>query len=278
MSDQSRTILCVDDEPSIINALRRLLRREGYRFLSATSGKEGLDILKENEVQIVVSDQRMPEMSGTEFLARVKEAYPDALRIVLTGYTEVDSITESINKGHIYKFFLKPWNDQNLRLEIKQAFEQHELIKANEQLVNTVVTQNEQLSSINENLESLIEERTMEIALKNQALALSHAILEEVPISIIGVDNGGTIVLANAMARSTFTDGTVDVGKPFSTYFQNDVCQCFESVVENGEDRMVDIDLEPNKPTRISISPLHGNQGKTNGAIITMMTEQGKRS
>lgn len=153
MPDQPQTILCVDDEPSIINALRRLFRREGYRFLSAASGQEGLKILKANEVQIVVSDQRMPEMSGTEFLARVKETNPDALRIVLTGYIDIDSITESINKGHIYKFFLKPWNDQNLKLEIKQAFEQHELIQANKQLANTVVKQNELLSSINENIE-----------------------------------------------------------------------------------------------------------------------------
>jgi DNA-binding NtrC family response regulator len=83
---------------------------------------------------MVISDQRMPKMSGTEFLAALKTKYPDVLRIILSGYTEVDSITESINKGHIYKFLSKPWNDHNLKLEIKQALEQYDLIQANKKL------------------------------------------------------------------------------------------------------------------------------------------------
>ncbi len=116
MNEYQHTVLCVDDEENILNSLRRLLRNEGYRLLRAKSGDDGLKILKENDVHLVDSDQRMPEMSGTEFLARVWENYPDVIRIVLTGYTDVDSITESITKGQSYKFFLKPWNDQNLNL------------------------------------------------------------------------------------------------------------------------------------------------------------------
>ncbi len=104
----NRGLLIVDDEENILHSLKRLLRKENYRILTATSGGDGLEILKEHDVHLVVTDQRMPGMSGTEFLAKVKENYQEVIRIVLSGYTEVDSITESINKGHIYKFMLKP--------------------------------------------------------------------------------------------------------------------------------------------------------------------------
>lgn len=270
MAEHERTILCIDDEISILNSLRRLLRRDGYRFLSATSGEEGLKILGENNIQIVVSDQRMPEMSGTEFMAKVKEAYPEVLRIILTGYTEVDSITESVNKGNIYKFFLKPWNDQNLKLEIKQAFEQYELIQANKKLVKKVVEQNEMLSSVNENLEHLIEERTEELALKNQALALSHAILEDAPVSIMGVDQSGTIVLANGMARSMMMNGGVSVGMQFESYFPKEVCDSLENVLEKSESQNIEAELTDGAPAIINMSPLQGNAGSATGVILTM--------
>ncbi len=134
MNENRHTVLCVDDEKIILKALKRLLRKEDYRILTASSGEEGLKVMEENDVHMVISDQRMPEMNGTEFLAALKIKYPDVIRIMLSGYTEVDSITESINKGHIYKFLLKPWNDHNLKLEIKQALEQYDLIQANKKL------------------------------------------------------------------------------------------------------------------------------------------------
>ncbi|MBI4998500.1 MAG: EAL domain-containing protein [Rhodocyclales bacterium] len=119
---ESRTLLLVDDEPHILSALTRLLRRDGYRILTATSAAEGLELLALNEVQVIVSDQRMPEMSGTEFLGRVKEMYPKTIRIVLSGYTELRSITDAINHGAIYKFLTKPWEDALLRENIREAF------------------------------------------------------------------------------------------------------------------------------------------------------------
>ena len=156
MEDKIFTILCVDDEQSILNALKRLLRKEGYQLLFANSGKEGLEILKANEVHLVISDQRMPEMSGTEFLEIVKEKYPDVLRIILTGYSDIDSITESINKGNIYKFFFKPWNDIRLKSEIRQITEQIQLIQANKRLDETVVQQNKELNEMNTKVDHLV--------------------------------------------------------------------------------------------------------------------------
>ncbi|MFH1495300.1 MAG: response regulator, partial [Pseudomonadota bacterium] len=102
-----RTILLVDDEANILSALTRLLRPQGYRILRAGSGREGLELLAQNEVGVIVSDQRMPEMTGVEFLHQVRELYPDTVRIVLSGYTELNSITDAINRGAIYKFLTK---------------------------------------------------------------------------------------------------------------------------------------------------------------------------
>ncbi|MBI4996734.1 MAG: EAL domain-containing protein [Rhodocyclales bacterium] len=118
----ARTLLLVDDEANILSALTRVLRRDGYRILTATSAAEGLELLALNEVQVIVSDQRMPEMSGTDFLGRVREMYPDTIRIVLSGYTELRSITDAINRGAIYKFLTKPWEDELLRENIREAF------------------------------------------------------------------------------------------------------------------------------------------------------------
>ena len=121
-----RTLLVVDDEPNMLSALSRLLRGDGYRILTAGSAREGLDLLALNAVQVIVSDQRMPGMSGTEFFFRVKQLHPDTVRIVLSGYTELGSVTDAINQGAIYKFLTKPWDDDALRETIKQAFRLHE--------------------------------------------------------------------------------------------------------------------------------------------------------
>nr|MBL8411545.1 EAL domain-containing protein [Dechloromonas sp.] len=120
--DGAQTLLLVDDEPNILNSLSRLLRREGYSILTATSPTEAFDLLAKHPVQVILSDQRMPDMSGTEFFARVRQLYPDTIRIVLTGYTDLDSVTSAINRGAIYKFLTKPWDDDQLRDQVREAF------------------------------------------------------------------------------------------------------------------------------------------------------------
>ncbi|MBI2275886.1 MAG: EAL domain-containing protein [Dechloromonas sp.] len=121
-TDAGQTLLLVDDEPNILNALTRLLRRENYQILAASSPIEAFDLLAKHPVQVILSDQRMPEMSGTEFFSRVRQLYPDTIRIVLTGYTDLDSVTGAINRGAIYKFLTKPWDDDQLREQVREAF------------------------------------------------------------------------------------------------------------------------------------------------------------
>ncbi|OEY66577.1 EAL domain-containing protein [Marinobacter sp. X15-166B] len=121
-----KTLLLLDDEENILRALNRVLRRDGYRILSTTSVQEAFNLLAENEVQVILSDQRMAEMSGTEFFRQVKELYPNTVRIVLSGYTDLRSVTEAINQGAIYRFVTKPWDDRQIREHIQQAFRYRE--------------------------------------------------------------------------------------------------------------------------------------------------------
>jgi diguanylate cyclase (GGDEF)-like protein len=124
-----RTLLLVDDEENIRNALRRLLRSDGYQILVATGPIEAFELLATHRVGVILADQRMPDMSGTEFLRRVKDIYPDAIRIVLSGYTDLDTVTASINQGSVYKFLVKPWDNDALREVLREAFWRYELSK-----------------------------------------------------------------------------------------------------------------------------------------------------
>lgn len=127
-----RTLLLLDDEENVLRSLVRLFRRDGYHILTANSVREAFDLLASNSAQVIVSDQRMPDMSGTEFLGRVRDLYPDTIRLVLSGYTDVATITEAINRGAIYRFLTKPWNDEELREHIHAAFRAYERRAAGE--------------------------------------------------------------------------------------------------------------------------------------------------
>jgi len=120
--DPAQTLLLVDDEANILNALTRALRQDGYRILTAICAEDALDILGREQVHVILSDQRMTGMTGTELLSKVKDMHPDTVRIVLSGFTDLDVVTEAINQGAIYKFLTKPWNDEELRLQIQHAF------------------------------------------------------------------------------------------------------------------------------------------------------------
>jgi diguanylate cyclase (GGDEF)-like protein/PAS domain S-box-containing protein len=120
-----QTLLVVDDDPNVLAALHRLFRRDNYRVVTAGSPAEGFEMLALYRVQVILCDQRMPGMSGIEFLSKVKEMYPDTMRIILSGYTGVETVLDSINRGAIYRFYTKPWNDAELRDNVRLAFRQY---------------------------------------------------------------------------------------------------------------------------------------------------------
>jgi len=157
------TLLFVDDEANILSALKRLFRASGFTLLTAESGAAGLEILSAEDVDLVISDMRMPVMSGAQFLSQVKEKYPDTIRILLTGYSEVDAAISAINDGGIYRYLQKPWDEQDLLLTVQHALEQQALKRQTERLTALVHTQNEQLKWFNLDLERQVAARTGEV-------------------------------------------------------------------------------------------------------------------
>ena len=201
-----RTLLLVDDEENITSALTRLLRRDGYQIFRANSGKQGLEILAQNQVGVIISDQRMPEMTGTEFLSRVRDLYPDTIRIVLSGYTDLNSVTDAINRGAIYKFLTKPWEDDLLRENIEEAFRRYEMTIENANMARELVSLNEKMAQINANLEQRVEQKTSEAGLNLGILNVAQEVLNHLPLAVIGIGEDGLIAMANRRAQDWFGD------------------------------------------------------------------------
>ncbi len=129
----SPTLLILDDEEAVVRSLKRLFRKEGYNTLTATRGEEALKLLEQQDVGVILSDQRMPEMTGVEFLSHSREIRPDAVRMVLSGYADIEAVTAAVNHGNIYKFLVKPWDEQILRSHVREAFEYYELARRGSQ-------------------------------------------------------------------------------------------------------------------------------------------------
>lgn len=128
-------ILIVDDEPHVLAALKRAFISEPYKIFTAESAAEGLEILKTHRIKVVISDEKMPGMPGSEFLSIVRAQFPYAIRIMLTGHPNMDILMKSINDGELYRFITKPWDDIELRLIVRNALEKYTLEEANRGLI-----------------------------------------------------------------------------------------------------------------------------------------------
>lgn len=199
-----RTLLLVDDEANILASLKRIMRRDHYNILTACSGQEGLDILAQNEVDVIVSDQRMPGMTGVEFLRAAKGLYPDTVRIVLSGYTELQSVTDAVNEGAIYKFLTKPWDDAQLRGHIEEAFRRKEMADENQRLNLEVRTANQGLAAANRQLEEVLKQKQQQINRDEVSLDIVREALQHVPLPVIGLDDDDVVAFANDSAQSLF--------------------------------------------------------------------------
>jgi len=170
----SFTILCVDDEANILAALQRLLTKRGYTVLTADSAARGLVLLESTSIQLVISDMRMPEMDGAAFLEQVRTRWPDTMRLLLTGFSDVPSILHAINKGEIYRYITKPWDEQELTLTVRQVRERVELQYQKQQLEAQVREQNESLRLLNAELESKVVARTEDLHIANTKLKKNY--------------------------------------------------------------------------------------------------------
>lgn len=204
---RERTLLLVDDEPNIVSALKRLFRRDGYRIITAASGQEGLQRMAEYEVDVVLSDQRMPGMTGVEFLRRAKELYPDTVRMVLSGYTELQSITDAVNEGAIYRFLTKPWDDERLRVHVQEGFHQKGLADENRRLAHEVRQAGEELTTVNARLEKILNSQQAQIDLEEARASNARDMMDLLPLPAVAVDHQGLVVMVNLEAQALFGPG-----------------------------------------------------------------------
>src|SRR5450830_628974 len=183
-------ILCVDDEPNILSALKRLFRGKGWHVLSAAGGQAGLALMESEAVDLVISDMRMPEMDGAQFLAQVRVRWPDTVRLLLTGHSDINAIIEAINRGEIYRYITKPWDDNDIVLIVRHALERKALEQEKKRLEALALRQNEELIALNASLEAKVEARTTELQVANEKLKTNFVTLIKVFSTLIEMRGG----------------------------------------------------------------------------------------
>jgi response regulator RpfG family c-di-GMP phosphodiesterase len=186
------SLLLVDDEPSILSSLKRLFRPHGYRILTAEGGAQGLEVLARESIDLVISDMRMPQMDGARFLEQVRQRSPDTLRILLTGHADIESTIAAINKGEIYRYITKPWDDNEIALIVRDALERKRLEWENSRLNAVVEARNAELRALNAGLEQKVAERTEELNKAIKYVKSAHARLKASFINTVQAFSGLT--------------------------------------------------------------------------------------
>jgi response regulator RpfG family c-di-GMP phosphodiesterase len=162
LEQKKHNLLIVDDEVEITKSIARQFRRT-YNIYTATNAIDAIKIMENDHIQVVISDQRMPEITGVDFFNRIKDKYPNALKLILTGYADIEAVIGAIYEGHVFRYITKPWNPTELELTIKEAFDKYELITRNQQLMLN-------LQETNHNLEEKVNHRTQELKKSNNKL------------------------------------------------------------------------------------------------------------
>ena len=262
-------IMFVDDEPNVLRSLKRLLsNEERYEFLFAESGKEGLALLDEHaDVSVVVSDFRMPEMNGIEFLRLVRQRCPETIRIVLSGYADTASMVEAINVGHVYRFLAKPWNDDELLVTLRNAVETYDLSCRNERLAQELEVRNQELEQLNASLEETVQERTEALELRSEVLQVAQDILDSMPVAVIGVDIEDQIVQANAAATRLLKPRGSFLGEQTSEILNDGILAFVEQVKLTAEST----DLVLIQGIQYRANGQYLNNDRSRGIVITFV-------
>lgn len=270
-----RTLLLVDDEENITSSLVRLLRRDGYHILCANSGEAGLALLAQNEVGVIISDQRMPGMTGVEFLGKVKEVYPDTVRVVLSGYTELNTVTDAINRGSVYKFLTKPWEDELLRANVEEAFQRYEMKMENARLALELQDANEELQLINHELEQRVEEKTREVMRSLEILQVSQEVLERLPVAVVGIGDDGVIAIANRNAHHLFSaNGTRPLlGEAAADVFPPEMLGNIRDRATGNLEGNIRCRLADGRQATCWRSPM-GELSSSHGVVLVIVTDQ----
>ncbi len=173
-------ILFVDDEKCILDSLTAVLRKEPYNIITAESGSEALEVLENESVAMIISDVLMPGMDGIELLKRASELSPHSIKILLSGFSEVEMIIEAINSGLLWRYLLKPWNNDDLVMTIRSGIDYYQLNMDNLKLLEELKFKNEELENLNQNLEEKVQQRTYILKNYNDLLI---QLLDGIPIN-----------------------------------------------------------------------------------------------
>ncbi|MFC3283509.1 HD domain-containing phosphohydrolase [Litchfieldella rifensis] len=212
------TLLLVDDEENMLNRLRRVLRNEPYALLMASSGEQALSLMEAQDVDLVISDARMPGMDGATLLANIQQHWPDCLRILLTGYADISTTVRAINEGHIYRYISKPWDDDELRLIIRQALTYQFAERERQRLERLTLSQNQQLQELNADLENRVTARTAEIQQIADMLDLAYAELKRSYVTATEVFSS---LLNQRLPRHRQTNSrVVELVKAYAQHYQ----------------------------------------------------------
>ncbi len=223
MSDKLNLLL-VDDEQNITRSIKRACRQRNYNVFIANSGAEALEILKKEGINVILSDQMMPGMTGSELFEKVAVNYPQVVRILLTGHTALEGITKAVNKGAVFKIMFKPWEDEELLNTIDEAFNFYNINEKNKQLA-------QELQVLNKELEAKVEEKTRYLQLHVEQLKLAHKLFDYVPDVAIGLSDELLIVDANRAAVKLFMPQPL-VGRNAQDVFPESLTLFIESLRE----------------------------------------------
>lgn len=239
-------VMFVDDESYILSSIQRMYRSESFKVVTALGAAEGLKKLKDGPFAVIVSDMRMPDMDGVDFLREVKEKSPDTIRMMLSAQSDFKRVIDAINQDEIYKFVEKPWDKENLRFTLLEGIENYQLRIENRHLLKVTTEQNEKLKELNDTLEQKVLERTREIEEKNEALLKKEKLKSDF-IGMISHEFRGPITFMTA-SLSCLVDEKGQLQKELLPYFEKGVQQ-LGRLVERVIDMSVEekVDLEPQR-------------------------------
>lgn len=277
----SHLILLVDDEQSVLHALKRLLRREDYTILTAGSGDEALELLANSErpIGVVISDFRMPGMNGVELLTRVRVRYPDTFRIILSGYADAEVVQAAINEGWVYRFVSKPWDDEDLKAVIRASVQQYEAARVTQAVLERVSTLRNGMREVGKATDQMGPRAAsasvewvcpIEDCPERAAVGAWQEILNAIPAALLGVDCDELVVFANAQVQQVFSLNRLAIlGASASEVLPPDLVGILRLVVRSDCDGKRAVVSLHGRSFTVECVPLHGTEGKRRrGAIL----------
>lgn len=187
-SKANMTVLCVDDEANILSSMKRLLHKQPYKVLLADSGAKAIELIKTEKIHLIISDMKMPAMSGAQLLEKIASAMPDCYRILLTGFADMASVIEAVNKGKIHRYLQKPWDNDELIASIDEGLNLVSLKEENHRLTHLISKQNKQLKLLNQSLDEKVQLRTKQIRIALKRIEKNTFETHKVLYNLIGIN------------------------------------------------------------------------------------------